>query len=108
MDPKQLRMWRMKGVEPCGGAMLSIARFASEASPEVMEILLGEGFQMTFFGGGVARPETPPGARRKGGAAGPEPTRRPRSPLSVGAGGPSQTCNERPAARPIRRCDCAT
>ncbi len=29
VDPKQLRMWRKKSVEPCGGAMLSIARFAS-------------------------------------------------------------------------------
>ena len=35
-------------VEPCGGAMLSIARFAS-GIPGRMEILLGEGFQMTFF-----------------------------------------------------------
>ena len=49
VDPKQLRMWRMKGVEPCGGAMLSIARFASDI-PGGLEILLGEGFQMTFFG----------------------------------------------------------
>ncbi len=48
VDPKQLRMWRRKGVEPCGGAMLSIARFAS-GIPGGMEILLGEGFQMTFF-----------------------------------------------------------
>ena len=48
VDPKQLRMWRMKGVEPCGGAMLSIARFAS-GIPGGLEILLGEGFQMTFF-----------------------------------------------------------
>ena len=28
VDPKQLRRWRRKGVEPCGGAMLSICRFA--------------------------------------------------------------------------------
>ena len=49
VDPKQLRMWRRKGVEPCGGAMLSIARFAS-GIPGGLEILLGEGFQMTFFG----------------------------------------------------------
>ncbi len=46
--PKQLRIWRRKGVEPCGGAMLSIARFAS-GIPGGLEILLGEGFQMTFF-----------------------------------------------------------
>ena len=48
VDPKQLRMWRRKGVEPCGGAMLSIARFAS-GIPGGLEVLLGEGFQMTFF-----------------------------------------------------------
>ena len=48
VDPKQLRMWRRKGVEPCGGAMLSILRFAS-GIPGGMEILLGKGFQMTFF-----------------------------------------------------------
>ena len=48
LDPKQLRMWRRKHVEPCGGAMLSIARFAS-GIPGGLEILLGEGFQMTFF-----------------------------------------------------------
>ena len=48
VDPKSLRMWRKKGVEPCGGAMLSIVRFASRM-PGGMEVLLGEGFQMTFF-----------------------------------------------------------
>ena len=48
VDPKQLRMWRRRGVEPCGGAMLSIARFASRI-PGGLEVILGEGFQMTFF-----------------------------------------------------------
>ena len=48
VDPKQLRMWRKKGVEPCGGAMLSIVRFAARL-PGGLEILIGEGFQMTFF-----------------------------------------------------------
>ncbi len=48
VDPKQLRLWRKRGVEPCGGAMLSICRFAARL-PGGLEILIGEGFQMTFF-----------------------------------------------------------
>ena len=48
VDPKQLRRWR-RGVEPAGGAMLSIVRFAG-GIPGGMEILMGEGFQMTLFG----------------------------------------------------------
>ena len=48
VDPKQLRRWRKKGVEPSGGPMLSLVRFAS-GIPGGMEILMGEGFQMTFF-----------------------------------------------------------
>ena len=48
MDPKQLRMWRMKGVEPCGGAMLSICRFAFRI-PGGLPVILGEGIQMTLF-----------------------------------------------------------
>ena len=47
VDPKQLLRWR-KGVEPCGGAMHSIFRFAGRM-PGGLEILFGEGFQMTFF-----------------------------------------------------------
>ena len=47
VDPKQMLRWR-KGVEPCGGAMHSIFRFAGRM-PGGLEILLGEGFQMTFF-----------------------------------------------------------
>ena len=47
VDRRQVNRWR-RGTEPCGGAMLSIVRFAS-GIPGGMEILLGEGFQMTFF-----------------------------------------------------------
>ena len=47
MDPKQLARWR-KGVEPCGGAMHSIHRFASRM-PGGPEILTGEDYQMSFF-----------------------------------------------------------
>ena len=48
VDPKQLRMWRRKGVEPCGGAMLSICRFAFRI-PGGLPVILGEGIQMTLF-----------------------------------------------------------
>ena len=48
VDPKQLRRWR-RGVEPGGGAMLSLLRFASRV-PGGVQILMGESFQMTFFG----------------------------------------------------------
>lgn len=47
VDPKQLLRWR-KDVEPCGGAMFAIFRFAARTHGG-LEILLGEGFQMTFF-----------------------------------------------------------
>ena len=47
VDPKQLRRWR-RGVEPAGGAMLSLLRFASRV-PGGVQILMGEGFQMTLF-----------------------------------------------------------
>ncbi len=46
-DPKQLGRWR-KGVEPCGGAMHSIHRFASRM-PGGPEILMGEDYRMSFF-----------------------------------------------------------
>ena len=46
-DPKQLARWR-KGVEPCGGAMHSIHRFASRM-PGGTEIVMGEDYQMSFF-----------------------------------------------------------
>ena len=48
VDPKQVRVWRKKGVEPCGGAMYSIFRFAARLHGG-LEILIGEGIQMTFF-----------------------------------------------------------
>ena len=47
VDPKQLRRWR-RGVEPGGGAMLSLLRFASRV-PGGVQILMGDGFQMTLF-----------------------------------------------------------
>ena len=47
MDPKRLAQWR-KGVEPCGGAMHSIHRFASRM-PGGQEILMGKDYQMSFF-----------------------------------------------------------
>lgn len=47
VDPKQLRRWR-KGVEPSGGAMLALLRFADRIDGGV-RILMGDGFQMTMF-----------------------------------------------------------
>ena len=47
VDPKQLRRWR-RGVEPAGGAMLSLLRFANRI-PGGVHILMGDGFQMTLF-----------------------------------------------------------
>ena len=47
VDPKQVSRWR-KGVEPAGGAMLSIVRFACRI-PGGLQILIGEGLQMSFF-----------------------------------------------------------
>ncbi len=47
VDPKQLARWR-KGVEPCGGAMHSIHRFASRI-PGGTQILMGDDFQLGFF-----------------------------------------------------------
>ena len=47
VDPKQLARWR-KGVEPCGGAMHSIHRFASRI-PGGTEILMGDDFQLGLF-----------------------------------------------------------
>lgn len=43
VDPKQLARWR-KGVEPCGGAMHSIHRFASRI-PGGTGIIMGDDFQ---------------------------------------------------------------
>ena len=47
MDPKRLANWR-RGVEPCGGAMHSLHRFASRM-PGGPQILMGEDYQMSFF-----------------------------------------------------------
>ena len=47
VDPKRLGQWR-RGVEPCGGAMHSLHRFASRM-PGGQAILMGEDYQMSFF-----------------------------------------------------------
>ena len=47
VDHKRLGQWR-KGVEPCGGAMHSIHRFGWRM-PGGQEILMGEGYPMSFF-----------------------------------------------------------
>ena len=47
VDPKRLGQWR-RGVEPCGGAMHSLHRFASRM-PGGQEILMGKDYQMSFF-----------------------------------------------------------
>ena len=48
VDPKQQDKWRKKSVEPCGGAMLSICRFAFRI-PGGMEILADEDFRKNPF-----------------------------------------------------------
>ena len=47
VDPKQLARWR-KGVEPCGGAMHSIHRFAYRI-PGGTVILMGDDLQLGLF-----------------------------------------------------------
>ena len=47
VDPKQANKWR-KGAEPSGGAYHCLVRFAARV-PGGLDILMGEGFQMTFF-----------------------------------------------------------
>ena len=47
VDYKQMYRWR-KGVEPSGGAMHALYRYASRI-PGGLQILMGDGFQMTFF-----------------------------------------------------------
>ena len=47
-DKKQVRRWRKKGVEPSGGPMRSLVRFAGRI-PGGLDILMGEGFQMTLW-----------------------------------------------------------
>ena len=48
VDGKQMRRWRKKGVEPSGGAMLSLFRFAARL-PGGLEILMGEDFQVDLW-----------------------------------------------------------
>ena len=47
VDPKRLANWR-RGVEPCGGAMHSIHRFASRM-PGGTEIVMGQDYRLSFF-----------------------------------------------------------
>jgi len=47
VDHKQMYKWR-KGVEPSGGAMFGLFRFAARL-PGGLEILMGEPFQLSFF-----------------------------------------------------------
>ena len=49
VDLKQLGRWLRKGVEPSGGPLMALFRFAA-LIPGGGEILLGEGFQLTFCG----------------------------------------------------------
>ena len=44
---KRMYKWR-KGVEPSGGAMYALYKYASRISGG-LNILMGDGFQMTFF-----------------------------------------------------------
>ena len=48
VDRKQVRRWRRKGVEPSGGAMESLYRFAGRV-PGGLDILMGDGFQMNLW-----------------------------------------------------------
>ena len=50
VDYKQIYRWHNGGVEPSGGAMHSLFLFASRM-PGGLDILMGEGFRMTFFKG---------------------------------------------------------
>ena len=49
MDLKQLRRWLRKGVEPSGGPLMALFRFAA-LIPGGGQILLGKGFRLTFCG----------------------------------------------------------
>ena len=49
VDLKQLRRWLTKGVEPSGGPLMALFRFAALIR-DGGEILLGEGYQLTFCG----------------------------------------------------------
>ena len=47
VDYKQMYSWR-NGAVPSGGAYHALVRFAGRV-PGGLDILMGEGFQMTFF-----------------------------------------------------------
>ena len=47
VDYKQMYRWR-NGAVPYGGAMLALVRFAGQV-PGGLDILMGEGFQMSLF-----------------------------------------------------------
>ena len=47
VDPRQLMRWRIKGIAPNGGAMLSLVRLAMR-SPEGLGELLGEDVIVIF------------------------------------------------------------
>ena len=47
VDKKQVHRWR-NGVEPCGGAFHSLVRLAAMI-PGGMDILMGDGFQMSLW-----------------------------------------------------------
>ena len=86
VDRKQLRRWRKKGVEPSGGPMLSLSRFAARM-PGGLEILMGEGFQFILWDDDEEEGELDP----THGAAGTRPVR-PRW-------RPMKQTNQRPAAQ---------
>ena len=48
VDYKQMYRWKQDGTEPSGGAMHSLILFASRV-PGGLDILMGDGFQMTFL-----------------------------------------------------------
>ena len=101
VDPKQLLRWR-KGVEPCGGAMHSIFRFASPVARRPGDPHR-RGLPDDLLQGLTGTPRRAYAQRRQGGAsdgteaAGARPFRRRRA-------AQPHTCNERPAAHepPLR------
>ena len=48
VDRQQVRRWRKDGVEPSGGPMLSLFRFAAQM-PGGLEILMGEDFRVILW-----------------------------------------------------------
>ncbi len=49
VDRKQVRRWLYKGVEPSGGPLMALLRFAALIH-RGGEILMGEGYHLTFVG----------------------------------------------------------